>query len=165
MRNAEFGLAGRIGEAKLMSASDRPNVAPLIIVHEKRAGLARQLRPRLADIPVSWVESRSIDDLLSAVCAVASPIVILELGKRARIELEALIRVGHWADRPLILAVDADIRPGIASLARELGATLCLSGFTPPPDLAALVRRWVILVAGRRVGWSASHSHSLKGSY
>lgn len=128
----------------------------LIVIHERRGEWARQLRPRVGDRAARWFESRSTDDLLGVVRGVAVPIVVLDLAKRARIELEALIHLERAADRPLVLALEPEARAEVADLARELGATLVLSGFAPPPKVADLLRRWLDVSQARRSGWSAS---------
>jgi hypothetical protein len=56
----------------------------------------------------------------------------------------------------LVLVNNPDSIPEVTSLARELGATHVLSGFVPPPHVAGLLLRWILL-ARRQIehdGWS-----------
>jgi hypothetical protein len=55
--------------------------------------------------------------------------------------------------------LDSKGHPDVAGLARELGATLVLSGYVPPPRVADLLARWVP-IARRRAevdGWAVPH--------
>ena len=51
----------------------------------------------------------------------------------------------------------------VTSLARELGATHVLSGFVPPPQVAGLLTRWILLARRRieRDGWSRTSTPEL----
>jgi hypothetical protein len=52
--------------------------------------------------------------------------------------------------------LDPESHHGAAGLARELGATHVVSGFVPPPEVAALLARWIALAQRHieRDGWS-----------
>jgi len=57
-----------------------------------------------------------------------------------------------------VLVLDPEGNEEVAELARELGATLVISGLVPPPEVASLVDRWITLAAVQteREGWSRS---------
>ena len=63
-----------------------------LIVHERRGRWARRLRPLVAGWGARLVESRSADDLTSAIATAACPIVVLDLGERLRPGLDDLSR-------------------------------------------------------------------------
>ena len=133
------------------------NLASLtVVLHERLGNWARHLRPRLIDWPVRWVETRSSDDLRVAVAGVACPVVLIDLARRPRLGLDDLDLVVQSAPDALVLVLDPDASEGVAALARELGATHVLSGVAIPPDVAALVARWLPLARRRaeRQGWS-----------
>lgn len=133
---------------------DGPPVA--VILHERLGRWARQLRPRLGGSPVRWFETRSADDLGAAIEGRASPVILIDLGKDPAGPLEDLLHVVARAPSARILVVDPEGREGVKELARGLGATHVLSGFAPPPEVAALIARWVNL-AGIEIeggGWS-----------
>jgi hypothetical protein len=126
-----------------------------VIVHERRGTWAAQLRPRLQHLPVRWFETRSTSDLDAAIVGVASPVVVIDLGRHVEL-LRDLDRVVKIAPGARTLVLDPDSHDGTASLARELGATEVLSGFVPPPDAADRIEKWIGLAAREidREGWS-----------
>lgn len=155
----------------LPAQARRPNRAPVrpegaiaplasvpLVLHERLGNWARQLRPRLSAWPVRLVESRSASDLESALAGTACPIVILDLDLRPRAGLEDLDRAVRAAPLALLLVLDPQAHEGVAPLARELGATLVLSGVVTPPTLTALLARWIPLALRRTEadGWSVA---------
>lgn len=127
-----------------------------LVIHERLGTWARQLRPRLAGWPIRWSESRSAADLEAAVALAACPILVVDLGDRPRPGLDALGRAALVAPYALSLVLDPGDRPGVATLARELGATQILSGHAPPPAVAELLTRWLPIARHRTEadGWS-----------
>ena len=123
---------------------------PCIVLHERRGVWAGQLRPRLSSCAVRWLESRSRADLIAGVGASSCPIVVLNLGSRLRANLEDLFQAARAAPNGLFLVLDAEARPGVTTLARELGATHIWSGVAPPPAVADWLRGWIDL-AQRRI--------------
>jgi DNA-binding NarL/FixJ family response regulator len=127
-----------------------------MVIHERLGIWARQLRPRLASWPIRWAESRSAADLESLLARSPRPIVVLDLGNRPRSGLEALGCAVRAAPDVLVLVLDPAEHAGLATLARELGATLVLSGTVPPPAVAARLDRWLRLARRRAEtdGWA-----------
>ncbi len=122
----------------------------VVAIYERRATWARQLRPRLAGRPsLRWVEARSGADLESALAGAARPVGVFDLGDRVRAGLEDLDRAARVAPDLLALVLDPRSRPGVAPLARELGATFVWEGPAPPPLVAGLLGRWLELAARR----------------
>ena len=118
-----------------------------IIVHERIADWVGRLRPRFAADPtVRWVESRSTGDLVAAAAA-AGPgraIVVVNLaGGRTLWGLNGLEALDATALDPLVLVLDPDRVPEVPTLARELGATLVLSGVAVPPRVELILRRFL----------------------
>lgn len=132
-----------------------PGLIPLII-HERLGFWARQLRPRLADAPVRIVETRSAADLCDAAGRPGSPILLLDLGERPRTGLEDLDLALQVAPRALSLVLDPNRSPGLAALAREIGAMLVIQGPALPPAIMPILTRWVQLQRRRIAaeGWS-----------
>jgi CheY-like chemotaxis protein len=127
-----------------------------VVIHERLGTWARQLRPRLVDGPIRWVETRSTADLEAALTGVACPVVLIDLSRRSRAGLEDLDRAAQAAPNALILVLDPQAHEGVPALARELGATHVFSGPVTPPAVARLIARW-LSVARRRSegdGWS-----------
>src|SRR3954470_4689480 len=127
-----------------------------VLIHERLGNWARQLRPRLLTWPIRWIETRSGRDLEVALAGMACPIVLIDLARRPRAGLEDLDRAAQASPNALILVLDPQAHEGVATLARELGATHILSGPVTPPTVAQLIARWLPL-AGRqaeRDGWS-----------
>lgn len=127
-----------------------------VIIHERRGAWARQLRPRLAPRPIRWRETRSTADLDAALAGAARPLVVIDLADRPREHLRDLARVCPDAPDALILVLDPAEGHGTAAIARELGATLVLTGVAIPPAVAALLARWLDLTLGRidTEGWA-----------
>lgn len=127
-----------------------------VVIHERRGTWARQLRPRLLDWPVRWVETRSTADLETALVGTACPVVLIDLDARPRAGLDVLDRAATAVPNALILVLDPQAHEGVASLARELGATHVLSGPVTPPEVARLLARWLPLALRRTAsdGWS-----------
>jgi hypothetical protein len=131
--------------------------APIaVVLHERLGNWARQLRPRLHDLPIRWFETRSANDLSGAIDGLAAPVVLIDLGKDPAGPLEDLAGIAARNASARVLVLDSENREGIKELARELGATHVLSGFAAPPAVADLVARWVTLAAveTERTGWS-----------
>lgn len=127
-----------------------------LILHERRGEWARRLRPRLQDPSIRWFESRSTADLLAAARGLAVPIALIDLGDEPFGPLEDLTRLMELAPSARALVLDPAERPEVAESARGLGAAHLISGFVPPPEVAALLARWVTLAAEEtnRRGWS-----------
>jgi hypothetical protein len=129
-----------------------------VIVHERLGNWIRQLRPRLHAQPVRWFETRSRADLSGALTGLACPAVLIDLGRDPTAGLMDLDLVLRRASDARTLVLDPASQREAASLARELGATHVVSGFAHPPEVAALLARWIAL-ALRRIecdGWSRS---------
>ncbi|HKI17586.1 MAG TPA: hypothetical protein VKA15_06885 [Isosphaeraceae bacterium] len=127
-----------------------------MILHERLGNWARQLRPRLHDLPIRWFETRSTADLDLLLIGMASPVVLIDLGSRPTAGLRGLQAILHRASEARVLVLDPEVHQEAAGLARELGATHVIPGFAPPPVVASLLRRWVKLAQRRieRRGWS-----------
>jgi hypothetical protein len=127
-----------------------------VILHERIGNWARQLRPRLFDLPIRWFETRSVADLDCALPGLAAPVVLIDLGSRPAAGLLGLQAVLHPASDARVLVLDPGNHPEAVELARELGATHVVAGFVPPPVVASLLRRWIVLARTRieRGGWS-----------
>jgi hypothetical protein len=120
-----------------------------LVVHERRATWARQLRPRVVNWPVRFVESRSASDLASALAGQESGLVLVDLATRALAALEELAAGLAPASHPLVLVLDPERLPGIANAARELGATEVWSGPVAPPRVVDRLERWVNIARHR----------------
>jgi hypothetical protein len=129
-----------------------------VILHERRGNWAGQLRTRLQDRPVRWMETRSAADLDAALLGLACPVVLIDLRNDPAQGLLDLDRATQHSPAARVLVLDPEANEGVAELARELGASLVISGFVPPPDVASLVDRWITLAAAQteREGWSRS---------
>src|SRR3954453_6771417 len=127
-----------------------------VVIHERLGTWARQLRPRLLAWPIRWVETRSTADLEAALAGMACPVVLLDLARRPRAALEDLDRAAQVAPNALILVLDPEAREGVATLARELGASHVFSGPGTPPVGARLLARWPPLAQRQSEsdGWS-----------
>jgi len=128
-----------------------------LVIHERIGTWARQLRPRVVSWPVRLVETRSRADLEGALDRAACPLVLIDLSGRACDILEDLDAAARAAPDALILALDPSPTPGVAALARELGATHVLNGPVVPPRVVALLARWLPLARRRAEadGWAA----------
>jgi CheY-like chemotaxis protein len=126
----------------------------VVVTHERLGTWARQLRPRLLAWPIRWVETRSTADLEAALAGLACPVVLIDLGRRDRVRagLEDLDRALQAAPNALVLVLDPLAHEGVATLARELGATHVLSGPVTPPSVAQLVARWLPLAQRQAEG-------------
>jgi len=127
-----------------------------VILHERLGTWAGQLRPRLQDRPVRWFETRSTTDLVQALTGLASPVVLIDLARNPLEGLSDLDRVVTLASRARVLVLDPEAHEGVSALARELGATHVISGFVPPPEVAQLIDRWILLASSpvESQGWS-----------
>jgi DNA-binding NarL/FixJ family response regulator len=129
-----------------------------VILHERRGNWAGQLRTRLQDRPVRWIETRSAADLGAALLGLACPVVLIDLRNHAAQGLDDLDRAIRQSPAAKVLVLDPDAIEGVVELARELGASLAISGFVPPPEVASLIDRWIKLAVAQteREGWSRS---------
>jgi hypothetical protein len=127
-----------------------------VILHERLGNWFRQLRPRLYNHPVRWLQTRSRADLEEILSGLACPIVLIDLGRHAVVGLKDLDSVLRRAPDARVLVLDPHQQREVPELARELGATHVISGFVPPPIIAELLARWIALAQlGReRAGWS-----------
>ena len=130
----------------------------ILIVHERIGVWARQLRPRVNDWPLRLVETRSIADLDAALDGAKGPLVLIDLSRRPIPALHDLRHVLDIAPEALTLVLDPEAQPGVSAVAKEIGATLVLSGPLAPPDVARILARWLPLAARRAEGsgWFAS---------
>lgn len=127
-----------------------------VILHERIGNWSAQLRQRLHDRPIHWMETRSKGDLGRAVRGVARPIVVHDLRRNVVEGLRDLLHLMQRAPDARVLVLDPDRHEGVCELARELGATHVVSGFVPPPDVAELIDRWIALTLREipQQGWS-----------
>ena len=127
-----------------------------VILHERLGNWVRQLRPRLHDQPVRWFETRSRADLAGVLTGLACPVVLIDLGRQPAAGLVDLDLVLRRASDARVLVLDPESHNEVAALARELGATHVASGFVPPPEVAALMARWIAQAQRHieRAGWS-----------
>jgi hypothetical protein len=129
-----------------------------VILHERRGNWAGQLRTRLQDRPVRWIETRSAADLDAVLLGLACPVVLIDLRNDPAQGLNDLDRVLRQSPAARVVVLDPEANEGVVELARELGATQIIPGFVPPPDVASLIDRWITLAAAQteREGWSRS---------
>jgi hypothetical protein len=127
-----------------------------VILHERLDTWARQLRPRLAERPVRWYQTRSTADLEAALHGLACPVVLIDLGRNPAEGLADLGRIRDMDSSARILVLDPEAVPGAALFARELGATHVVSGFVAPPAIAELLDAWIALAVRQadREGWA-----------
>jgi hypothetical protein len=127
-----------------------------LILHERLGNWAGQLRPRLHSLPVRWFETRTRRDLDGILTGLSCPVVLIDPGKQVANGLVDLDLVRTRAPDALVLVNNAESDIDVTSLAREFGATHVLSGFVPPPEVAGLLTRWILLARRRieRGGWS-----------
>jgi hypothetical protein len=127
-----------------------------VILHERLGKWIRQLRPRLFDQPVRWFESRSPEDLERILTGLACPVVLVDLGRHSAAGMKDLSLVLLRTPQARVLVLDPESEPGVAELARELGATHVFSGDVPPPVIADLLARWIVVAQKviERAGWS-----------
>jgi hypothetical protein len=83
-------------------------------------------------------------------------VVLIDWGKHVSNGLLDVDLVRTRAPDALVLVNNPDSNPEVTMLARELGATHVLSGFVPPPDVAGLLLRWILLARRQfeHDGWS-----------
>ena len=132
-----------------------------LILHERLGNWARQLRPRLHDLPIRWFETRSRADLehvLHRASMPRGPDRPREAWSRTVWSTSILCSCGRPTRWSSSITPESDIE--VTSLARELGATHVLSGFVPPPEVASLLTRWILLALrqSERAGWSRTSS-------
>ena len=132
----------------------------LVVIHERISFWARHLRPRLADSSTRVIETRSRNDLESALHAGrgACPILVIDLGRRPGAGLDDLDRALAVAPGTMTLVLDPAAQSAVALLARELGATHVVSGSVTPPAVHQLLTRWLPLARQRAdvVGWEGA---------
>jgi hypothetical protein len=148
------GAAIRGGSGYKPGAIGQMRRVPLVI-HERKGRWARQLRPSALGWPARLVESRSASALARALASAPAAVGLVDLGDRPRAGLEDLDLAARSAPEALILVLDPGDRPGVALLARELGAAHVLGGTVPPPTVVGLIDRWVALALRRAeaAGW------------
>jgi hypothetical protein len=116
----------------------------VLVLHERLAHWARQLRPRMTDPAIRWFETRSGQDLENALFGgVGCPIVLIDLERQRETALEDLVTLNQWASGARILVIDREADAETALILRELGATHVFAGFVPPPEVASLLGHWV----------------------
>jgi hypothetical protein len=102
------------------------------------------------------IETRSRADLDTSLTGLACPVVLIDPGSYIANGLTDIEFVLSKAPDAFVLVNNPDSIPEVTSLARELGASHVLSGFVPPPHVAGLLLRWILL-ARRQIendGWS-----------
>jgi hypothetical protein len=150
----------RPGRARLPNLSEpspgMPDVS--VIIHERVANWSRQLRPRFQGWPIRWSETRSTDSLVRAASASACPILVIELDHQAARGLLDLDEALQVAPNALSVLLEPQDREEVASLAREVGATLVLPGLVVPPEVERILQCWLPMAQHRieNQGWSAS---------
>lgn len=118
----------------------------LLVIYEQASVWSRQLRARLTGRPIRWRETRTAEEVESALAGSSAAIVVVDLASRPTAGLEAIARASRSLGDPLILALEPLDRKPVAALAEELGATLVLRGPVAPPEVAALLaQRWLNL--------------------
>ncbi len=129
-----------------------------VIIHERVANWSRQLRPRFQGWPIRWSETRSADSLVRAAAGSACPVLVIELDRQPVRGLRDLDEALQVAPNALSVVLDPLDRDEVATIARELGATLVLPGLVVPPEVERLLQRWLPIAKGRSEaeGWSAS---------
>jgi hypothetical protein len=127
-----------------------------VIIHERLANWARQIRPRFRGWPIRWAETRSRGDLVRAAARSACPILVVDLADRPVRGLEDLDAALGAAPMALSLVLDPGSHPGLAIAALGLGATLLRPGVVVPPEVVGLLHRWLPLARQRAEsdGWS-----------
>jgi hypothetical protein len=127
-----------------------------VILHERLGQWNRQLRPRLPDQRIRWVETRSRGDLDNVLIGLSCPVVLIDLGLQPATGLHDLKRVLERAPDSRVLVLDPESHGEVTGLARELGATHAASGYVAPPFVASLLTRWIELAHRNidREGWS-----------
>jgi hypothetical protein len=80
---------------------------------------------------------------------------VVDLGGTPRGVLDDIGRCRPADHGSLVLVLDPQRHEGVARLARELGASLVISGFCPPPRALAVLERWCRVCLARRehAGW------------
>jgi hypothetical protein len=129
-----------------------------IIIHERLANWSRQIRPRFRGWPIRWSETRSTSELVRAASQSTAPIFVIDLADRPSQGLEDLDAGLVAAPMALSLILDPLSHDGLPTTARELGATLVLPGVVVPPEVVALLQRWLPIARQRSEsdGWSVS---------
>jgi hypothetical protein len=127
-----------------------------VILHERLGNWARQLRPRLHDLAIRLIETRSRSDLDRILTGLACPVVLIDPGKHIASSLLDIALVLNRAPDAFVLVHNPESNPDLALFARELGAVYVLSGFVPPPLVAGLLARWISLARHQieHDGWS-----------
>jgi hypothetical protein len=127
-----------------------------VILHERLGNWNRQLRPWLHGLPIRWFETRSQADLDAVLTGLAYPVVLIDLARQAVQGLKDLCQVHERAPDARTFVLDPEVHAGVVELARELGATYAAAGFVPPPVVASLLARWVVLAQQsiEKEGWS-----------
>ncbi len=130
-----------------------------VIIHERLGRWARQIRPRFRDWPIRWAETRSKSDLVGASARSGCPILVVEVDVRAARSLDELQAAIEVAPDALSLVLERQDRPEVVGMAREVGATLVMTGVVVPPEVDATIRRWLPIARQRAEaeGWSPVH--------
>jgi hypothetical protein len=123
----------------------------LLVTHERLARWSRQLRSRLAALPIELVETRSRGDVLPALARHPSPLLLVDLEHRPIAMLDDLEAALAAAPGTRAVVLDPGRLPGVPALCRELGATEVLSGPVPPPLVADRLAR-LHAIGQRRLG-------------
>ena len=132
--------------------------SPVLIIHERLGIWARHMRPRFVEASARMVETRSTDDLVSALERAKRPfpVVLIDLAGRIRAGLDDLASALEIEPDSLVLVLDPASAAGVAALARELGATHVISGSVTPPVVYRVLSRWLTLASRRAesAGWT-----------
>jgi hypothetical protein len=86
----------------------------------------------------------------------ANPIVLIDLTRNPFEGLRDLDRVVTRSSSARVLVLNPEAHEYASAMARELGATHVISGFVPPPEIAQLIDRWILLASSTAAteGWS-----------
>lgn len=131
-------------------------IAPSVVIHERVANWSRQLRPRFQGWPVRWSETRSAAELALAAGRSSCSILVVALDQDPARGLRDFDQAFQVAPLALSILIDPSDRLEVAEAARELGATVVLSGVVNPPEVEFLLRQWVPLARSRSEaqGWA-----------
>jgi DNA-binding response OmpR family regulator len=126
-----------------------------LILYERLAHWYRVLAAHLAEKPIRLVETRTADEMEQALDRSALPLVLIDLGDHPERALGVLERAARHRSEPIILVLVPQADPHLECVARELGVGDVLTRDVTPPELLALLQRWVLVLIRRleKGGW------------
>jgi hypothetical protein len=127
-----------------------------VVVHERVAKWARQVRPHLAVHPARLIETRGAGELVAAVRQSAGAILLVDLADRPSVHLDHLDGALRANPGALSVVFERTADEGVRQLAREIGATVILPFRTTPPVVLGLLDWWIPLSLrrARDAGWT-----------